>query len=74
MKQIDANLPSQIEDIVNHNSANGSSNGLVGESVPLEPEPQTAGQSAKPYEAALVFVFNMQPFVNITYTIPQTHH
>ncbi|XP_008790992.1 something about silencing protein 10 [Phoenix dactylifera] len=54
VKQIDANLPSQIEDIVNHNSANGSSNGLVGESVPLEPEPQTAGQSAKPYEAALV--------------------
>ncbi|XP_010906877.1 protein THALLO [Elaeis guineensis] len=54
VKQIDANLPSQIEDIVNHNSVNGFSNRLVGKSVPLKPEPQTAGQSAKPLEAALV--------------------
>ncbi|KAG1338460.1 something about silencing protein 10 [Cocos nucifera] len=54
VKQIDANLPSQIEDILIHKSVNGSSNRLVGESVPLKPEPQTACRSAKPHEAALV--------------------
>lgn len=54
VKQIDAKLPSQIEDFVNHNSENGSSNRLVRGSVPMEPEPPTAGQSAKPYESILV--------------------